>query len=292
MSQSAEGATAPGIGRREMAVQGDDIRQAARELGLAGRPLCVHASLRSFGGVKGGARAVVDALLAERCTILVPTFSWGFAVRPPPHLRPERNGTDYDLSSMSNSGNDRVFRPETTEIDRWDMGSIPAAVLNMEGHIRGNHPLNSFTAIGPQSDQLIDGQHALDVYRPLEVLVELGGQIVLMGVDLTRMTLLHLAEKEAGRTLFRRWANGPDGQPMMVEVGSCSDGFEKFDPIVAPLERRVKVGHSQWRVFPGRGTLSAAAQAIRLNASITTCSDPSCQRCAHALLGGPILNAS
>jgi len=66
-----------------MAVQGDDIRQAVRDLGLAARPLCVHASLRSFGSVEGGARAVVDGLLAEGCTVLVPTFSWGFAVRPP-----------------------------------------------------------------------------------------------------------------------------------------------------------------------------------------------------------------
>ena len=61
----------------------DDIRTAARESGLSGRPVCVHASLRSFGWVEGGAQAVVDGLLAEGCTVLVFTLTWVFASPPP-----------------------------------------------------------------------------------------------------------------------------------------------------------------------------------------------------------------
>jgi aminoglycoside N3'-acetyltransferase len=160
-------------------------------------------------------------------------------------MRRARNGTDDDLSCMSDRGRDRVFQPETIELDQEDMGAVPAAVLSMQGHIRGNHPLNSFAAVGPLATAgLIRDQNALDVYKPLEMLVSLQGNI--------SMTLLHLAERLAGRTLFRRWGNGPDGRPMMVETGGCSNGVDRFAPLLAPLERQIMVGRSFWRAFPSR----------------------------------------
>ena len=78
-----------------MSVTLADIRAAVRRLGLTGQPVCAHSSLRSFGHVEGGARTVVDAFLAEGCTLMVPTHSYAFSVRPLPHQRPERNGTRY-----------------------------------------------------------------------------------------------------------------------------------------------------------------------------------------------------
>ena len=47
-----------------MPVQIAEIRQAVRAAGAAGRPVAVHASLRSFGRVDGGAGAIVEAFLA------------------------------------------------------------------------------------------------------------------------------------------------------------------------------------------------------------------------------------
>jgi aminoglycoside N3'-acetyltransferase len=43
------------------------IRSAVKALGLSGRPVCVHSSLRSFGKLIGGADAFVDAFLLEDC---------------------------------------------------------------------------------------------------------------------------------------------------------------------------------------------------------------------------------
>lgn len=42
-----------------------------------------------------------------------------------------------------------------------------------------------------------------DVCAPLQTLSEQDGYIVLAGVGFEKMTLLHLAEKNAGRKLFR-----------------------------------------------------------------------------------------
>jgi aminoglycoside N3'-acetyltransferase/predicted nucleotidyltransferase len=264
------------------------LRRAVRELGRAGRPLCVHASLRSFGRVQGGAPAVVGALLAEGCTVLVPAFSWEtFAVDPLPHQQPARNGADFVPAPRPRPGSDRVYAPDTPALDRADMGAIAAAVLDTPGRVRGEHPLMSFAAVGPGAADLVAGQAPLDVFAPLRALAGAGGAVLLMGVGLERMTLLHLAEQEAGRVPFRRWANGPDGQPEMVAVGGCSDGFPNLEQTLGPLGQTAVVGRSVWRAFPARATVDAAVRAIRERPRVTRCAKPTC-RCDDAIAGGPI----
>jgi hypothetical protein len=107
------------------------------------------------------------------------------------------------------------------------------------------------------------------------------------GVGLTSMTLLHLAESLAGRRRFVRWANDIHGQPVAWDVGGCSEGFDQFEPLLAPLAREVVVGTSRWRAFPAQATALAAAAAIRANPGMTHCPDPSCLRCRDAIAGGP-----
>ena len=271
-----------------MSVTQADIRRAICALGLAGRPLCLHSSLRSFGHVAGGAPAVVRSFLEEGCTVLVPTFSSTFGVAPPPHLRFERNGWDDDAVTAPRTGAGRVFNPEASDIDR-DMGAVPAAVLGWRGRARGRHPLDSFAAVGPRASEFVAGQSPLDVYAPMKALAKAGGSVLLAGVGLERMTLLHLAEKEAGRTLFRRWANGADGEPTAVEVGGCSEGFGKLEPCLRPVMRTTLVGRSMWKSLPTDEALARAAAAIRDDPPLTHCGDPACARCRDAVAGGPLL---
>jgi aminoglycoside 3-N-acetyltransferase len=113
-----------------------------------------------------------------------------------------------------------------------------------------------------------------------------------MGVGLERMTLLHLAEKEAGRVLFRRWANDAHGQTIAVEVGGCSEGFGKLAPCLRPVMRETNVGQSKWMLFPVAQALENAAAAIRANPQITHCEIETCERCNDAVKGGPILSQS
>jgi aminoglycoside 3-N-acetyltransferase len=270
----------------------NELRIAVESLGLSGRPLCVHASLKSFGWVDGGANTIVDGLLLESCTVLVPTFSYSFMVPPPLDQCPLRNGWDYQTHAVSTAGIGRIYSPRTNEFDREYMGAVPAAVLFRPGRVRGTHPLNSFAALGPLADELLAGQTADDVYAPLRALAERGGAIVLMGVDLTRMTFIHLAEQVAGRTMFRRWANGPDGRTIMVAAGGCSEGFGKLKPILTPLLRERRVGDSHWRVYPACETLETASEAIRANPFLTHCGLRICERCNDAVLGGPELSGT
>nr|BBH88374.1 AAC(3) family N-acetyltransferase [Thermosporothrix sp. COM3] len=265
------------------------IRVAVQQCGLSGKALCVHSSLRSFGHIEGGARTLLEGLLAEGCTVMAPSFSLRtFSAPPPDSAYPARNGWSEEELSLPPTS--QIYRPDTTAID-LDMGALPAVMVRERRRVRGWHPLNSFVAIGPQAEQLIAPQKPLAVYAPFKELCGLDGAILLMGVRLTSMTFLHYAEQQAGRTLFRRWANDEHGKPQMVEIGSCSTGFEAFAPLLAPFRTTCTVGESLWQVFPARATLEVASEAIRRNPSITACADPTCVRCRDAIPGGPMLDA-
>ena len=266
----------------------DDLTRAISAAGVAGRAVCLHSSLSSFGYVSGGPATVVDAFLCGGGTLLVPTFSWeAYAMTPPPPgLRPARNGTDYDALPIKDAV--PVFSPADDVVGEA-MGAVPAEVVKRPGRERGNHPLCSFTAIGPEARHLTECQTPTNVFAPLEVLARDGGFVVLAGVGLDRMTLLHHAEQVAGRTLFRRWARVGAGDVAMVAVGGCSEGFGRFDDELRSIETRVLVGRSTWRVFPARPAVEITAAAIRRDPTMTSCGAPGCERCADAVLGGPLL---
>jgi hypothetical protein len=231
---------------------------------------------------------MVQPFLDASCTLLVPSFSWSFAVPSPPHQRPRRNGWDYVAYPGSTTGLGRIYTPDTTEIDK-EMGVIAATVVLWPRHIRGNHPLCSFSAIGPLAGELVSGQTPEDMYAPLVALAQLDGIVLLMGVGLESMTLLHLAEKAAGRMMFRRWANDRAGRPRMVEVGSCSNGFGQFEPYLHPLMRMLLVGQSEWKCVPAQETLHRATEVIETHPAVTHCQNPACDPCNDAIAGGPIL---
>jgi aminoglycoside 3-N-acetyltransferase len=269
-----------------MAVTQKDIRHAIRALSLAGRPVFLHSSLSSFGEVAGGAEAVIGAFLDEGCTLLVPSSSSGFEIAPPAHLQFARNGWAYGETVDTAAGRERIYSPDSSEIDKY-MGAIPVALLGCAGRVRGSHPHDSFAGIGPLAAEIIGSQAPLDVFAPFRALIRRGGFVLLAGVGLTRMTLLHFAEKEAGRNLFRRWANGPDGKPVSVEVGGCSEGFGNLSSYLEPVIETTIVGQSKWQLFPAGPALELAADVIRERPDITHCGDPGCERCNDALAGGP-----
>jgi aminoglycoside N3'-acetyltransferase len=145
-----------------------------------------------------------------------------------------------------------------------------------------------FSAVGPLARQLIEADTDDDVLGPLRALIQADGAVILMGVGLTRMTLLHLAEVEAGRRPFIRWARRPDGQVARVRVGGCSDGFDSLADALRPAEKRRVVGRSLWRVFDAREAVRVASAAIRQEPAITRCGKAVCVECDDAIAGGPV----
>ena len=245
--------------------------------------------MRSFGWVEGGPSTVLEGLLAEGCTMMVPTFSSdAFEVPPPPNApKLARNGHHGAAPEVPKPGPKGVYTPDANDLD-LDMGAIPAAVLATPGRARGPHRLRSCAAVGPRARDLIPEGGPDNLFAPFDRLAELGGWLLLMGVGLHRATVVHQAEVRAGRRMFVRWANGPGGTVVQAEVGGCSDGFVSMDPILAPIERRTTVGESLWRAFPVREVLETVSKAFREQPSISHCGDAACIRCEHAVAGGPV----
>jgi len=267
----------------------EEIRRAIRLLDLAGTAVCVHASMRSFGFLEGGATALVEAILSEGCTLLVPTFTYHFAVAPSRTMRLPRNGYDYDSPVDREPNVAGIYDPDKNELTREHMGALPAAVLARADRMRGNHPVCSFSALGPKAHDLVAAQRPDDVYAPLRMVRMLRGAVILMGVGLNRMTLVHLAEEVAGRTLFRRWAKDRLGRVQMITVGSCSEGFHRLAPALADTLISHEVGPSQWQVYPLPETVDVLAETIRRCPELTHCGDTECLRCKDAVAGGPII---
>lgn len=261
-------------------VSAADVTAAARLAGLAGRPVCVHSSLRSFGHVRDGPVAVIQGLLDAGSTVLVPTSTFRFCRAPKPVGAP---------TWPFNSENDgSIPPPGTVPAHGYDvsaeyvdpaMGAVPAAVLRDSSRIRGDHPLNSFTAIGPDAAALVAGQTAHDVYAPLAELIAHDGVVACMGVGLDATTLLHLAEADAGLRLLRRWALRSDGTTVEAVHGGCSRGFERLANATSTIERRHAVGTSTWRVFDAAALLAVTTEEFRRDPTAGVCADPACVRC-------------
>lgn len=264
-----------------------NIKSTIEKLGIEDSIICLHSSLKSFGHIENGADTLIQAFLDSGCTLVVPTFTYDYDTAPPSNIRYEQNAYDYELVPPLNPA--KTFDKNSNIVVK-DMGAIPARILQYSYRVRGRHPLNSFTAVGPKAEEVIKEQDFLNVYGPYKKAYrESKVYIILAGVDLTKATPIHYAEERAGRRLFRRWAKYLDNPCVEVEVGSCSEGFEKLSPVLAPIEKKVFVGVSQWRVFPFKQFIDIASEAIRNDQSITHCEDESCTRCNHAAKGGPIL---
>ena len=267
-----------------------DVEGAFRELGLAGRPIEVHVSLRSFGDLDDGPATILEGILAAGSTVLATTMAPGvFGVPAPLDDRPPRNGIDYAVLDVlrKQSGGPEVFDPSRNEVATW-LGGFSAYVAARPDRIRCRYGSGEFCAIGPLAEVLIRAETTDDVYGPLRALVEHDGAVILMGVGLTRMTLLHLAEVEAGRRPFIRWTRDARGRVVRVRGGECSEGFESLAPTLASVERTEQVGPSRWRVFPASRVLSLTADAIRENPAITRCANAQCIECDDAVAGGPL----
>lgn len=268
----------------------DDLAKTADELAPPGRPLMLHASLRSFAApIAGGADTLLDVLLTGGRTVLVPAFTEPqFALPAPATLRPARNGIDYSKLPVVSPVPDSATYAADCGLINAGLGVLPATLIGRDGALRGEHPLNSFAALGPLAGELIAAQSATDVYGPIRELATRAGLILLIGVGLNRMTALHLAEQQSGRRLFLRWARAADGQVSMFEVGSCSEGFPQLEPVLHPYARTAVVGDSQWRAYPARQILGAATTAISQDQNITHCGDNDCLRCRDSIAGGPV----
>ena len=151
-----------------------ELQHGLTLLGVAkGDHIIVHSALNSLGRIKGGASAVLDALLEAvgvKGTVIVPTFG----------------------------SEDEAFDPAESETS---LGALPSELWKRSEAVRSRHPMASVAAIGAKAQWLVkDHEKARMAHgknTPYTRLADIGGKILLLGVDQDRSTCLHTAEELA-----------------------------------------------------------------------------------------------
>jgi aminoglycoside 3-N-acetyltransferase len=167
-----------------------------RRLGVVpGQTLLVHASLRSFGWVSGGADAVVGALrevLGPGGNVVVPASTETNSLTSLKHR--ERIAQMTANQAKRYREEMPAFNRDTT---KSGAGAIAEKVRESEGAVRSDHPQSSFAAIGPEAEYLM-ADHRLHSHlgedSPLAKLYKMDALVLMIGVGYRSCTAFHLAE--------------------------------------------------------------------------------------------------
>lgn len=179
-----------------------ELTAGLRRLGLSkDSHVVAHVSLSSFGRVRGGATAVAAALTHVCGTVIMPAFTYQTMVIPP--VGPPDNGITYGERNEQNQMSE--FWHLDLPVHRT-IGAVAEALRSHPEAWRSDHPVLSFIGVGRLARDVINAQLLTDPLAPLDVLMSRGGDLLLLGVGLTRATVVHLAERRAGRRTFTRWA--------------------------------------------------------------------------------------
>jgi aminoglycoside 3-N-acetyltransferase len=258
-----------------MTVLARDLAAGFRGLRLGKAPVIVHASLKAFGQVDGGAEAVVAALVKSFPAVLAPTFTYKTMVTP--GIGPDDNGIVYgsgaDLNKMA-----EFFTPNMPADPL--MGVIPETLRLRPDARRSAHPILSFAGI--HADALLAAQTLAEPFGPLGALEKAGGWVLLMGVDHTVNTGIHYAEKRSGRKTFVRWALTPEGVRECPSFPGCSTGFDAIVPEVEKQARRVKIGEATVQAVPLKMLVKAVKALIKKDPLALLCQQEDCARCGES----------
>jgi aminoglycoside 3-N-acetyltransferase len=178
-----------------MVVTRSGLVRDLEKLGLRrGGAVMAHCRLSALGHVVGGAETVVWALLdaLEPGGTLVAYTGWQDA--PPDDLDALDEGTRRAYLDEQPAYDPRVA------LSRRDHGRVPEAIRTWPGARHSGHPEAGVAAVGPLAGEITAYHPRDDAYgagTPYARLVELGGQVAMLGAPLETVTLVHHAEAVA-----------------------------------------------------------------------------------------------
>jgi aminoglycoside 3-N-acetyltransferase len=253
------------------------LLRAFRELPIPeGRPVIVHSSLRALGPVHGGAAtgaATVAAALADAFdSIIMPTFTYKTLVIP--ESGPPDNAITYG-SQADNNKMAEFFYPDMPA-DKL-MGAIPEALRKHPEAFRSGHPVMSFAGINAR--QYLEKQLLTEPLAPIAAMYDHGGWVLLLGVDHTSNTSIHLGERLAGRKSFIRWALMSDVIVTCTHNPYCSDGFNAIVPLMDPFIQKRMIGNALVQAMPLYELIETTRQLLEADPTALLCNRTDCPSC-------------
>lgn len=243
-----------------------DMIDGFKETGvLQNDKLVVHSSLSSFGKVEGSALVVINALqriVGYGGVLMMPTFTYGHE--------------PFDIRHT----------PSKT-------GKITEVFRLLPNVIRSKHPGFSFAAWGAKASNFVAG-HDTEVGigrgTPIHRIIEEGAKILLIGVDQTANSTLHLAQDLAQVPYLNRYRMTEiveaDGKLRLFRIrrAGCSLGFNKIQLTIdkAKIEKRIMIGKSMVRVLLGASLLKLAIDLFKEEPGSLLCDQKECPSCEEA----------
>lgn len=213
----------------------------------------VHCRMSALGGVIGGAETIIRALLdavGSEGTLMAYT---GWQDEPP-----------EDLDTLDDETR-RLYLEEHPAYDprvalaRRDHGRVPEALRTWPGARHSGHPEAGVAAVGRLAETLTAEHPYDDAYgsgTPYARLVDLSGQVALLGAPLETVTLVHHAEAVA---------EVPGKQRVSYEMPVSADGerlwraFSDIDTADGALPYKSLLGEEDYIEHIARSALAAGA---------------------------------
>jgi hydrogenase maturation protease HycI len=237
----------------------EDILDGLLALGVQpGMGLVVHASLKSFGYVEGGALAVIEALmeaLTEEGTLIMPSFN---------HRAPFEEGGPG------------VYDPLRTPTSN---GAIPDRFWRLPGVLRSLDPTHPCAAWGRHARRYVEFHHrtlTMGPRSPLGLLHADGGSGLLLGVGYHANTFHHVVEMTTGAPCLGRRTEAypvvlPDGRRVTGRTwGWRERGCPLTDAVryaadmeTRGLQRQVAIGSCRATLFRLSDCFAVVAELLQ-----------------------------
>ena len=248
------------------------LRGCFLELRLLDHPVIVHASVKAFGYIQGGADTIVRALIETTAGVLAPTFTYKTMVTP--EVGPSRNGIIYG-SEPERNVKAEPFQPGMPADPL--MGILPEAIRLHPAARRTAHPILSFAGINVEA--ALESQTIYNPLAPVGILAEQDGWVLLLGTDHTVNTSIHYGERLAGRRQFVRWALGKDRVLECPGFPGDSSGFDAIAADIEPDTRQAQLGTGMIQAVPLKRVLETVRLRLKRNPLDLLCGRADCERC-------------
>jgi aminoglycoside 3-N-acetyltransferase len=250
-----------------------DLDKGFTDLGLNQKtPVIVHVANEQFETIRGGMETLIGALTAHTYALVTPAFTYRTMLIP--EKGPDRNGITYGSGRQAN---------EMIEAFNLDMppdetlGNFPVIISRLPGVRRSKHPILSFYGI--HAEEYLDAQSTYDPLAIINALISNDGIVLLINVEHTANTSIHVGEQLAKRKSFVRWALSYSGTIECPNFPGCSSGFNAISTAIEPFCGKFQLAGMDIKAFPLRDMVNTVRTMIEADPNALLCQRSDCERC-------------